>query len=117
MANRIAGIFVIALLYFALEGLGRMIVLPLPSAVLGILVLSVLLLWLGRIPDYLGEGAETLIRLFPLLFIPPLVAVSDLGALISRHWLVLLLAVSVSTLTGLWVTAFVYRALRKGQGQ
>ncbi|NVJ97198.1 MAG: CidA/LrgA family protein [Alphaproteobacteria bacterium] len=117
MAGRFAGILIIAILYFLLDGLGRAVALPLPTAILGIVVLAAVLLWLGRVPEFLGNGADTLIRLFPLLFIPPLVAVSGLGALLVSHWLVLLIAISLSTFAGLAATAFIYQAFRKGQGQ
>ena len=79
-------------------------------------VLVVFFLWHGQGPRFIAMGAGYLFRLFPLLFIPPLVGVVRLRNVIIAEWLALILVVTLSTLVGLLATAFTYRRMRRGKG-
>ncbi len=116
MARSLVGVLILMACLYGAAFLARSFVLPFPAPILGLLVLTVfLLLWRG-VPDVLAAGSRSLIRIFPLLFIPPIVALLQVKALVLSAPLVLLLAISASTLVGLLVTAFLYRLLVRGEG-
>jgi len=87
----------------------------LPAPVLAMALLTLGLALQKRVPATLSAGAGLLFRLFPLFFIPPLVAIVNVLGLVERSWGVLLFAVSISTFLGLAVTALVFKGLRKTQ--
>jgi holin-like protein len=114
MIKSLAGVFALLLFAAALDGLVTAFALPLPAPVVAMALLLLFLNWNGHVPDYLDLGIAFLFRLFPLFFIPPLVALVPLRDLIAAHWFVLLFTVTVSTALGLMVTALLYKALRRG---
>ncbi|MCJ9429716.1 CidA/LrgA family protein [Kordiimonas marina] len=89
--------------------------LNLPAPVLAMALLTLGLAFQKRVPATLSAGAGLLFRLFPLFFIPPLVAIVAVMDVVVRSWAALLFAVSISTFVGLAVTALVFRGLRKAQ--
>ncbi|SDE69896.1 CidA/LrgA family protein [Kordiimonas lacus] len=117
MARSLVGILILMAFLYGAAFLVRSLSLPLPAPILGLLLLTAVLLARRGVPEVIAAGSDTLIRIFPLLFIPPIVALLDVKALVLSAPLVLLLAVSASTLVGLLVTAFLYRALVRGKGQ
>jgi holin-like protein len=52
------------------EILARLALIPMPSAVIGLVLLYLDLLWHNRLPDDLGKLADRLLSLFGLLFVP-----------------------------------------------
>lgn len=116
VARTLAGVVILMALLYGATFLVRSLSLPLPAPILGLLMLTgFLMLWRG-VPRVIADGSNALIRIFPLLFIPPIVALLEVKALVLSAPLVLLLAVSASTLVGLLVTALLYRALERGKG-
>ena len=111
MIRPAAGIAFLTLLYLAVDGLAEVSGVPVPSAILAMATLALFLHWHQRVPDFIADGSDALVRLFPLLFVPPLVAVADLGALLSGQAVVLFCAVVASTLVGLFATAIIYRVI------
>ena len=107
----IGTMFFVALVFVA-QWLVDVTGLPIPPAVAAMLALALTLAALGKVPVILNEGASFLFRVFPLLFIPAIIGVVTVLDIVAQHWLVLLFAVTVSSLLGLIVSATLYRLLR-----
>lgn len=92
------------------ELLARLLQLPLPGPVLGMLLLLVALRWpLVRTP--VGAVADALLAHLSLLFVPVGVGVMTHLGLLSQYGLRMLVAIVVSTWIGLVVTAVVLRLM------
>jgi holin-like protein len=92
------------------EAAARLLHLPLPGPVLGLLVL-VALLQVQRLRAPAGAAADALLQHLSLLFVPVGVGVMAHGALVGQHGLRMAVALLVSTWLGLAVTAWVLDAL------
>ncbi len=92
------------------ELLARLLQLPLPGPVLGMLLLLLALRWpLVRTP--VGAVADALLAHLSLLFVPVGVGVMTHMGLLSTYGLRMLVAIVLSTWIGLVVSALVLRAL------
>lgn len=97
------------------RGLG----LPLPGPVAGMALLFVALILRGRIagtrapPRALDAAADALLANLSILFVPAAVGVIRYGGMLRAHGLVMLVAVIVSTLLALIVTAIVFDRTRR----
>ncbi len=109
----VLGIGFIVLLICLLENFFLFFSFDFPSAIILLIILTVIFSFMGRVPVFLKEGAERLFRVFPLLFIPALVGVAEWLDIVSENIWVLFFSVSVSSLLGLIVTAKVFQALKK----
>lgn len=83
--------------------------LPIPGAVLGLVLLVLLLVVLGRAPGSLEGTANGLLQHLSLLFVPAGVGVMLHTARIEAEWPALLAALLVSTLLTMTVTALTMR--------
>ena len=109
----LAGGGFLLILVVGLEALlGRMAFIV-PASVVAMAVLTLFFVWRGTVPGFIATGATMLFRIFPLLFIPPLVGVIRLKDLVFDNGLALLLIVTLSTFIGLVVTAVLYRWLSR----
>lgn len=104
------------------ESLVRLLGLPLPGPVAGMILLFCGLLVRGGIPDEVGRAAGTLLGHLPLLFVPAGVGVMVHWNLLRGNWLALTVALLVGTLATLLVTAltmvgiqWLLRRLRGGE--
>lgn len=89
----------------------RLLDLPLPGPVIGMLLLFVGLVIHGRVPDGLGEVAGGLLNHLSLLFVPAGVgAVAHIG-LLAQDWLPLSLALTFSVVATIAVTALIFARL------
>jgi holin-like protein len=90
------------------QGLGALAVwlarLPLPDAVIGMLLLFAYLAWSKRGAAEIEPTADTLLRYLPLFFVPASVGVMQYGALLAQHWLALAITLVVSVLATMLVT-------------
>ena len=90
---------------------------PAPGPVVGMVLLFLLLQGRKTLPDSLRATAETLLSHLSLLFVPAGVGIMQYGALLSREWLAVVVALVLSTLITLAVTALVMIAvLRRPPG-
>jgi len=114
------GIDLNAMLYaitalFAFQLLGEILVrllgLPLPGALAGMLLLLAALLLLGRVPQALEQTAGGLLRNMMLLFIPAVAGVMLHFDRIAREWLPFLVACVAGAGITLLVTAWTLRRL------
>lgn len=94
------------------ESLVRLLSLPLPGPVLGMLFLFLGLLLRGEIPDALGRSADTLLAHLPLLFVPAGVGVMVHWELLRASWPALLAALLIGTMVTLVVTAVTMTAVQ-----
>ncbi len=105
------------------EILVRALALPLPGPVAGLGLLLAFLAWRGRgctdraeaIPRELGRVGDTLLRNLSLLFIPASVGVVQYLGLLKRYAGPIALAIFVSTLATLIVTAVTFRLVSRLQ--
>ena len=93
------------------EAVHRLTGLPLPGSVIGMVLL---LAWLAFVPRErltLTQVTGWLTAHLSIMFVPAAVGVMEEGAILSRYGLGILVAVVVSTLLTLAVTALVFRAV------
>jgi len=104
IAKSISSFF--TLILFWLLGYGLSHYVALPAALLGLLLLFIALLCLGRVPTSLEYVSQFFLRHLSLFFIPPLVAAwfyaEQLG---DKLWL-FLFAVTLSTFVSLCLTSW-----------
>lgn len=111
------GAMAVLLLFHLLgEILVRLLGLPLPGPVAGLVLLFLVLLWRGGVPPALKETGQGLLRHLSLLFIPAGVGVMEYFALIQAEWLALIATLVGSTLLTVVVTAFTMRLLLRRFG-
>ncbi len=85
--------------------------LPLPGPVLGLLFLLALMIATGGPDRELKTTAQTLLQFLPLLFVPAGVGVITKLDVLGQTWLPVLAAITISTVLGLLVTAWVMQVL------
>lgn len=107
----LAAITLLLVYQLAGEILARMFALPIPGPVIGMALLFVTLLVRGGASDNLRQSAGNILQHLSLLFIPAGTGVIVYGALIREEWLALGLALVVSTLLALALTALCLRWL------
>ncbi len=84
---------------------------PAPGPVVGMVLLFLVLLWRGNLPDSLRATAGTLLSHLSLLFIPAGVGIMQYGALLAEEWLAIAAALVLSTLITVAVSALVMKAI------
>jgi putative effector of murein hydrolase LrgA (UPF0299 family) len=93
------------------EAVSQALHLPVPGPVLGMVLLTAVLVWRGRISGALEQAADFLLRHLSLFFVPAAVGVMANGARIAHEWLPLGASLVGSTLLTIAVTALVFRAV------
>ena len=95
------------------EAIVQAIGLALPGPVLGMIILFAGLLALGRAAPALEATSDGILRNLSLLFVPAAVGVVQHAAVLRQHGLALFLALLVSTVLTLVVTAAVFRLVAR----
>jgi holin-like protein len=113
--NALQGLTCLLICQSAGEALSRLLGLPLPGPVLGLLLLLLALRW-PRIRVPVGAAAEALLAHFSLLFVPVGLGVITHLDLIRQYGVQLLIALVASAWIGLAVTALVLRVLLRRAG-
>lgn len=93
--------------------------LPVPGPVIGMMLLFTGLVIRGELPQGLAQVADTLLKHLSLLFVPAGVGVMLHAGLIGEQWLAISVALVVSTLLTIAVTAaamVAFSRLRPGDG-
>lgn len=87
--------------------------LPLPGAILGMIILTILLMTnILKLKD-IEEGANTLIGLLAFFFVPILVGAKDSLGLLEGKWVEVLILLIVPTLVVMVITAYVVQNLNR----
>lgn len=97
------------------EALVRLVELPVPGPVMGMLLLFVALRTRDAIPETLGGAANGLLQHLSLLFVPAGVGVMLHFGRIGQEWLPIVASLAISTVLAIAVTAVVMRALIRRQ--
>ncbi len=84
---------------------------PVPGSVLGMLLLLISLVVFSKPPAPIKQSAEFLLRHLSLLFVPTGVGIMLLFKLIADEWLAMLVAMVLSTLIALALTAWTMQGL------
>ncbi len=116
MFRSFAGIVFFMAVFLVVDWAVKRMNVPLPSAVIAMALLSLGMFAQKRVPVTLEAGAALLFRVFPLFIIPLLVSIVEVREQVLGHWVVLLLAVTVSTFLGLAVTGLLYKWLSRQSG-
>lgn len=93
------------------EGLVRLAGLPVPGPVVGLVLLFSFLALRRSVPDNLNQTATGLLHHLSLLFVPAGVGVLQHIDRISAEWLAIAVALLVSAVSTILVTAVVMRAM------
>ncbi len=107
------GMSLLLLFQLAGEALMQGLDWPVPGPVAGMALLFLALLWRGRPGHGLAQAASQLLQHLSLLFVPAGTGVVLYGALLASEWLPLSVALVVSTLLAMAVTALLLRALAR----
>lgn len=91
--------------------------LPLPGPVIGMVILFIGLLIRGEVPEALGSVAKNLLDNLALLFVPAGVGVLTHLALVEDEWLPISLALVLSTVITIAVTALLLSWLLRISGK
>lgn len=99
------------LLVFLLSGtaLQQALNLPLPSSILGMLLLLAFLLIRGKTPDSLTQISKVLSPLLPLFIIPVSVGIVTQKSLLAEHGLMLIVILAISIVPGALVSAWIMK--------
>ncbi|MER2527324.1 MAG: CidA/LrgA family protein [Candidatus Competibacter denitrificans] len=90
--------------------------LPIPGPVIGMVLLFLALQWHSALPESLRTTVQTLLSHLSLLFVPAGVGIIQYGALLAKEWLALTLAILISTILTIAMTALVMRVLMHRNG-
>jgi putative effector of murein hydrolase LrgA (UPF0299 family) len=99
------------------EGITFALKLPIPGPVVGMLLLFFTLVAYPSLLDRIESTGSELLRHLSLLFVPAGVGIVAAAGQVRGHWLTIILAVAVSTLLTLAVTAAVTRAVMNWQNR
>jgi putative effector of murein hydrolase LrgA (UPF0299 family) len=103
---------VLLLCQFAGEIISNALGLPIPGPVLGLVFLLILLIIRhGKVTKELKPTAQMLLQNLSLLFVPAGVGVVTQLDVLGRNWLPVTVAIVVSTILGLGVTAWLMQKL------
>lgn len=110
---------IVTLLLFTVIGnvLSDGLRLPVPGAVVGLILLVAYIQLKGEIGESLDNVSQFCIRYLAALFLPGLVGVFFMGDLLARQWLPIALVVVVATPVSLVLTALFMQRLMKMFGE
>ena len=95
------------------DSLSTLLKLPIPGAVIGMLLLLIILIIRGKVDEPVAVTADGLIKYIGLLFVPAGAGVSLYLGLIAQEWLTILIATSISTMLTLISCAWLFQWLEK----
>lgn len=104
---------ILLLCQLAGEVLVRLLHLPVPGPVCGMVILFAGLCLIGRIPDPLARTTDGLLSNISLLFVPAGVGIMLHFELIATDWLAIMVGIAVSTAASLLLTALPMHLLRR----
>lgn len=103
------GLFVLLVFLIFGEAVQSWIAIPVPSSIIGMVLLLILIVVRKKIPKSIELAANSLSPLLPLFIIPISAGLLTQSAIIEQYGLKLLLIMTVSLIPGILVTAFVLR--------
>lgn len=109
----IVQIGILNIFYYIGVGIVSLLHLPLPASVIGLLLLALALQFKLIKVEYIQDGAGFLIGVLTLFFIPATVGVIDYPQLWTTTGLLVMLAVTASTLISIYVTGTLSQVIEK----
>lgn len=109
------GISILLVCQLTGEVLVHLLSLPVPGPVVGMILLLIGLLIRGSVPRGLRLSSEGLLRHLALLYVPAGVGLMVHFDLIAREWVVILVALTVSTVLTIAATALTFQWLSRRQ--
>ena len=113
MSPFLAGVTWLLLFQCAGEVASRLLGLPVPGPVVGMLLLFIALRARRRIPDSIGAAADALAKHLSLLFVPAGVGVMMYFGRLAGEWLAIAVALLVSTIVAIAAAALTFAALAR----
>ena len=86
--------------------------LPIPGAIIGMLLLLIYLMFRGSVSESLTSTSQKLFPYLPLLVIPASVGVIQYGALLEKEGIAILAALVISLILSFIATPFIFKALK-----
>lgn len=86
---------------------------PIPGSVVGMVVLLVGLIVIGKVPEGLRLSSEGLLKVLPLLLVPAGVGLMTHFGVLAEYWGQLLIALFISTLVTMFVVAGLLKLMSK----
>lgn len=90
--------------------------LPIPAAVVGLILLLLFLMARRSASESLLDATGKLLPFLPLCLIPASAGVIRYGALLQKEWLALSAAIIISTLASFVITPYLFRFYRRVLG-
>jgi holin-like protein len=112
----VAALLALLVCQVAGELMARVLHLPVPGPVIGTVLLLLVLLVRGRVPDMLRDVARGLLTHLSLLFVPAGVGIIQHFGRIREEWLGIAAAVFGSTVLTIVVAAIVFRVVSRLTG-
>lgn len=113
MSPFLAGATWLLLFQCAGEVVSRLLRLPVPGPVVGMLLLFVALRARNRVPDSIGVAADALAKHLSLLFVPAGVGVMMYFERLAGEWVPIVVALVVSTTVAMAAAAVTFAALAR----
>ena len=107
----IKGLFILLCCQLAGEALHLVTGLPVPGAVIGMVLLLILMLVIKPAVKQVEPSSNALIALLPLLFMPPTVGLAFLGSSFNSQWPAFAAAAILGTILTLILTALLLKKL------
>lgn len=112
----IVGLAVLLLFQLVGESIAILLDLPIPGPVIGMILLFLMLTLRGGVPKGLEHISQGLLKHLSLLFVPAGSGIVAYFGLLAREWIPLAVALLVSTVLTIAVTALTMRALVRAAG-
>jgi holin-like protein len=106
-----SAIFLLILLQLIGESIVQVSGLPVPGAIIGLILLYAILIWRGEISDEMSRTSSFLLQNLGVLFVPAGVGVIAYLPMIATQWWIILLVLFVSVCTTVAVTGLVVTRL------
>jgi holin-like protein len=100
-------IFVLITLQLIGESIVQVSGLPVPGAIIGLILLYAILAWRGEIPDEMSRTSSFLLQNLGVLFVPAGVGVIAYLPMIATEWWIILLVLLVSVIATVAITGLV----------
>ncbi len=113
MSPFLAGVTWLLLFQCAGEVASRLLGLPVPGPVVGMLLLFIALRARKQVPDSIGAAADALAKHLSLLFVPAGVGVMMYFGRLAGEWLPIAVALLVSTIVAIAAAALTFAALAR----
>lgn len=107
----VQGFLILLLCQLLGEALVIFLDVPIPGAVVGMVILLIGLILHGKVPDGLSKTSEGLLSVLPLLLVPAGVGLMNHFGVLSEHWLAFLVALTLSTLVTMFAVGVILKAV------